>query len=238
MEEIMNIEDLEIKRDTIIDDEVILLEYNDTVLFSSNNLSIINGLKGSMKSTARDYLLRQLLKPEEGFKSDFKGDIMIIDTEMSKRLVKKSVERFTIAGVGPDRVRFFSLKGISVNDMASTTEKLIERFNPTVVALDGTRDYCLNSNDPTESMQLTNQLLYWVNAYKIHIINIVHSVHTANGSKTKGTFGSELENKAETIISMTKSHNKAQVKNTFSRETLPFKSFNITLNENNTPIIA
>lgn len=227
----MDIRSLEISKETIIEDEKILLRYNDCVVFSSNNISIINGAKGSMKSTARDFLIRQLFNPEEGFKSDIAGSVLVIDTEMSKRLIQNNLNRFD----GCD-VRFFSLKGVAVAEMPLVLEEMIEKVKPEVLILDSSRDLLLNSNDPTESMKLINQLLYWSSQYKLHILNIVHSIKTEGGTKTKGTYGSELENKAESIISMSRTHAKAQVKCSFSRETLPFKPFTITLNEGNIPV--
>ena len=133
--------------------------------------------------------------------------------------------------------KFFSLKGVSVADMPATTEALIEAYSPLVLVIDGSRDYVINSNDPSESMKLTNQLLYWAYQHKLHIINIVHSIRMEGGrSKTKGTFGSELDNKAETIVSLQRQGSTAKVKCDFSRESTGFESFKITLNENGVPV--
>lgn len=228
----MSLKDLEITLDTVIKDEKVLLKYEDTILFSSSNMSIINGPKGSMKSTERDYLIRNLLNPEEGFESNCTGNIVILDTEMSKRLIQKNLNRYD-----SDRVRVFSLKGLNVEEMKKKTEEIIEATNPEVLVIDGSRDYIINSNDPTESMKMVNQLMWWVYQYKLHIVNIVHSITTQTGeAKTKGTFGSELNNKAETIISMQKRRDGAKVKCAFSRESNGFKDYNITLDEHNNPI--
>ncbi|MDA7993151.1 MAG: hypothetical protein MPJ25_08940 [Pirellulales bacterium] len=229
-----SITDLEITKDLVIKDEKVLLKYQDTVLCSSNNMSIIHGPKGSMKSTVRDLLIQNLLKPSENFNSNLTGNIVVIDTEMSKRLIKKNLDRYN-----DDRVRVFSIKGTRIEDMRLMTEKILEELKPEILIIDGSRDYVVNSNDPTESMKMVNQLMYWMVQYKLHIVNIVHSVKTVDGEqKTKGTFGSELSNKAESIISMARYYDKAKVSCSFSRESQPFKAFKITLNENNQPIIV
>ena len=90
----MNIKDLEVTQNTVIEDEKVLLSYEGIPLLSSNNLSIIRGEKGSMKSTFRDYLIRQMVNPEDGFESSFDGNVLVVDTEMSKRLIQNNLKRF------------------------------------------------------------------------------------------------------------------------------------------------
>lgn len=236
--QLQRLRDLEITENTVVEEEKAILKYNDTIVFSSNNMSIINGPKGSMKSTEKDYLIKQLFLPSEGYDSTLQGSVLIIDTEMSKRLIKKSIDRYKMQGIDISKIRIFSLKGQSPSDRIRITERLIENIKPEIVVIDGSRDYVVNSNDPSESMKMINILMYWVYQYNLHIVNIVHSVNTDRGVKTKGTFGSELENKAETILSMERRDKVAKVSCAFSRESLPFKSYKITIDTDNIPVLV
>lgn len=230
---------MEITKDTVIQDEKVYLSYEDTNVFSSNNLSIINGYKGDMKSTTRDYLIEKLFKGGDGFTTQFTGTVLIIDTEMGGRAIKRSLSRYENKGVDLSKVRYFTVKGIaSAQDRIEYTETKIDEIRPEIVIIDGSRDFCINSNDPRESMLVINKLLYWVYTYQLHIVNIVHSVRLDGGmSKTKGTFGSELDNKSETILTTKRNRNIATVKCAFSRDGDVFKPFKLTFDEEGNPFM-
>jgi hypothetical protein len=72
-----------------------------------------------------------------------------------------------------------------------------------LVVIDGIRDLMYDINNPTESTQIINMLMQWSSQYNLHI----HTVLRLNkgDDNTRGHIGTELNNKAETVLQITKS---------------------------------
>ena len=68
---------------------------------------------------------------------------------------------------------------------------------------DGIRDLIHDINSPSESLDIINELMRWSSYYELHIHTVLHL--NKGDDNTRGHIGSELNNKAETILQISKS---------------------------------
>src|SRR5690606_13337193 len=131
--------------------------------------------------------------------------VLYIDTEQGRYHVQSAVKRICrMIGVSePDNLRIFGLRSLSpaerlvVIDYAiSTTENL------GFVAIDGIRDLVTSINDEDQASMMATKLLKWTDERQIHIATVLHQNKGDNNAR--GHLGSELVNKAETTLSITK----------------------------------
>jgi hypothetical protein len=72
-----------------------------------------------------------------------------------------------------------------------------------VVVIDGIRDLAaLGINDEQGATELTSRLLRWTEEKQIHVVVVLHQ--NKNDGNARGHLGTELVNKAETVLSVTK----------------------------------
>lgn len=72
-----------------------------------------------------------------------------------------------------------------------------------VVVIDGIRDLSsLGINDEEEATALTSKLLKWTEERQIHVVVVLHQ--NKNDQNARGHLGTELVNKAETVLSVAK----------------------------------
>lgn len=72
-----------------------------------------------------------------------------------------------------------------------------------LVIIDGIRDLIHDINSPSESLDIINELMRWSSYYELHIHTVLHL--NKGDDNTRGHIGSELNNKAETILQISKS---------------------------------
>ena len=72
-----------------------------------------------------------------------------------------------------------------------------------LVIIDGIRDLMYDINSPSESSELINLLMRWSSEYNLHIHTVLHL--NKGDDNTRGHIGTELNNKAETVLQITKS---------------------------------
>jgi hypothetical protein len=68
--------------------------------------------------------------------------------------------------------------------------------------IDGIRDLVHDINSPGESTDLITKLMQWTDERKIHIHTVLHL--NKSDDNTRGHLGTELNNKAETVLQITK----------------------------------
>ena len=72
-----------------------------------------------------------------------------------------------------------------------------------LLIIDGFRDLMYDINSPSESTDLINLLMRWSSGYNLHIHTVLHL--NKGDDNTRGHIGTELNNKAETVLQITKS---------------------------------
>ncbi|GEM53087.1 hypothetical protein EB1_28770 [Empedobacter brevis NBRC 14943 = ATCC 43319] len=72
-----------------------------------------------------------------------------------------------------------------------------------LVIIDGIRDLVYDINNATEATEITGKLMKWSQELNIHIHTVLHL--NKGDDNTRGHLGTELNNKAESILQVTKS---------------------------------
>lgn len=182
-------------------------EFN--ILGTHGNFSLVKGKAKSKKSffinmaiaaaVGKGLLqnkLRSLLK-------DNFNKVLYFDTEQSKYHVQKAVKRIcTQIGVGiPSNLNTYGLRKSSPSERLKLVEYAIEN-TPSLgfVVIDGIRDLITSINDEAEASNIASKLLKWTEEYNIHIIVVLHE--NPGSDKARGHIGTELMNKAETVIAL------------------------------------
>jgi hypothetical protein len=182
-------------------------EFN--ILGTLGNFSLVKGKAKSKKSffinmaiaaaVGKGLLQNKLRSP---LKDDF-NQVLYFDTEQSKYHVQKAVKRIcTQIGFGiPSNLNTYGLRKSSPSERLKLVEYAIENTpNLGFVVIDGVRDLITSINDESESTNMASKLLKWTEVYNIHIIVVLHE--NPGSDKARGHIGTELTNKAETVIAL------------------------------------
>lgn len=170
-----------------------------------------------------------------------KKKILYVDTEQSKCHCHKVLKRvLKLAGMPTDKenenIEFFVLREYSpeqrrdIINCALHTER-----NIGLVVIDGIRDLMRDINSPSESLDIINDLMRWSSYYELHIHTVLHL--NKGDDNTRGHIGTELNNKAETILQITKcidNPNMSEVKAMHIRDK-EFSPFAFEIDENALP---
>jgi len=137
-----------------------------------------------------------------------KNKILFVDTEQSKFHCKRVLSRIIqLAGLPldqhPENLEFLSLRGYATKERLKKIEEAIYEIEELgLVIIDGIRDLAYDINSPGESTDLITKLMQWTDQRKIHIHTVLHL--NKGDDNTRGHLGTELNNKAETILQITK----------------------------------
>lgn len=132
--------------------------------------------------------------------------VLYFDTEQSAFHASRTIKRIcTLVGINsPDNLLAYGLRPLTPSERLSyIEEKISQTENIGLVVIDGVRDLLTKGiNDEEEATSLTSKFLKLTSDYAIHIILLLHE--NKNDGNARGHIGTELVNKAETTISVTK----------------------------------
>jgi len=180
-----------------------------TLLGTLGNFSMVKGKAKSKKSffinmavsaaVGEGTLQNKLRSP---LKEDF-NQVLYFDTEQSKYHVQKAVKRICrqINVSEPSNLYTYGLRKLSPSERLKLIEYAIEN-NPNLgfIVIDGIRDLITSINDEAEASNMASKLLKWTEEQNIHIIVVLHE--NPGSDKARGHIGTELTNKAETVIAL------------------------------------
>ena len=182
-------------------------EFN--ILGTHGNFSLVKGKAKSKKSffinmaisaAVGEGLLQNKLRSP--LKDDF-NQILYFDTEQSKYHVQKAVKRVCkqINVEIPSNLDTYGLRTSSPSERLKLIEYAIENTpNLGFVVIDGVRDLITSINDEAEASNMASKLLKWTEEHNIHIVVVLHE--NPGSDKARGHIGTELTNKAETVIAV------------------------------------
>lgn len=146
---------------------------------------------------------------------DDKRKILYVDTEQSRFHCHSVMQRILrLAGL-PDNMNsenlvFFGLREYSPNLRLRLIEYALQTQKGFgLVIIDGIRDLMLDINNPSESVHIINKLMQWSSRYDLHIHCVLHL--NKGDDNVRGHIGTELSNKAETVLVISKSNSMANV---------------------------
>lgn len=134
-----------------------------------------------------------------------KDIVIYFDTEQSGGEAWDAANKIikTAGSTTADRLQYHSLRPYTPEQRVNFINyKITTTAGVGVVFIDGIRDLVNDINNPTEATQAATALLRWTGEYHIHIFCTLH-LNKSDGN-ARGHLGTELVNKAQTIINIEK----------------------------------
>lgn len=131
--------------------------------------------------------------------------LLYIDTEQSGYHAKRTFDRVTEGAEAKDlqRLKYYAFRELSPVQRLHNICRLIAQNRPDVTIVDGLADLMTDTNNKVDSGAVVGVLMAMATEYNTAIAAVLHTT-AANGKKGQGHAGSEMERKAETVISVTK----------------------------------
>ena len=185
----------------------IAIGLGESIFGTLGNFSMIIGKAKSKKTYLITALIasltskRKILSFEGKLSSQYKT--VLFDTEQSLyhiSLLDKRVAK--LSDVTKNNFDIYALRPVSTSERLKHVEEVIKNYNNIgVVIIDGIRDLIKDFNSPDEASMIADKLLQLTSTYNIHIVVILHQ--NKGNDFARGHLGTELQNKAETIASVT-----------------------------------
>ena len=222
------------------------IEGNECEICTSGNFSLIVGKAKSRKSFFVSTMVVSAIKGDSTLTNmkgsvDCKPVVILFDTEMSEY----HSQRMGFAAVKQlplelrENYMHFKLRELPPKERLNFVEEVLRKHHQYVslVIIDGIKDLLSQGiNDEPESIELTSKLMKWTTEYDLHIACILHQ--NKNDKNPRGHIGTELMNKAETVLQVEKDpkDNKTSLITPLYTRSLDFEPFGFTLDENLSPI--
>ena len=218
---------------------------NNRPSLTAGNFSLIYGKKKAGKTFLLGGVIASTinnstqLKTIKGCLPKDKNIILYFDTEQSQYHASRSVKRICslISNPNPNNMSAYNLRALTPKKRLEFIETVITMTpNVGIVAIDGIRDLLTTGiNDEQAATELTSLFLKWSYDLNLHIVLLLHQ--NKGDEHARGHIGSEVVNKAETTISVTKDYksNIFKVVCEDSRD-IPFDDFGFTISEDGLPI--
>lgn len=135
-----------------------------------------------------------------------KSHLIYFDTEQGRRHVQLLTKRICrLLNVSePDFLKVYPLRKYTPSQRLQIVEHILYNTAlPGVVVIDGIRDLITSINDEEQATMISTKLMKWSEELNIHIYVVLHQNKSDNNAR--GHAGTELLNKAETVLSVTKS---------------------------------
>lgn len=192
----------------------IILQVDDAIIGTLGNFSASTG-KAKAKKTfnvsaivASALINGQVLEYRASL-PEGKRKILYFDTEQSPFHCKKVLQRILkLAGLPldrqPENLIFSHLREIANPAVrCEIIRKAIYSIEEVgLVIIDGIRDLMLDINNATQATTLIGDLMQWTSEREIHIQTVLYL--NKGDDNSRGHIGTELNNKAETVLQVTK----------------------------------
>lgn len=189
-----------------------LLSSGYSILGTLGNFSLIIGKAKSRKSFFINIAVSAAVSSDlllERFKGELpeeQNEVLYFDTEQSKYHVQLALKRICkqINIDEPNNLHVYHLRSKSPLERLEIIEALIYANDKVgFVVIDGIKDLITSINDESEATMIASKLLKWTEEKNIHIVNVLHQ--NKSNDNARGHIGTELINKAETVLSVSKS---------------------------------
>ena len=213
---------------------------NDKPSLTAGNFSLIYGKKKAGKTFLLGGVIASSinnitqLDVVEGCLPEDKNIILYFDTEQSQYHANRSIKRICmLAGnPNPNNLLAYGLRPLTPKERLEFIKAVIEMTpNVGLVAIDGIRDLLTRGiNDEQEATELTSLFLKWSYDLHLHIIVLLHQ--NKGDLNARGHIGSEVVNKAETVISVTR-EDKSNIFKVVCEDSrdIPFEDFGFTITD-------
>lgn len=137
-----------------------------------------------------------------------KRNILYFDTEQSKFHCHNVLERiYKLSGLSfhrdDPRIMFWGLREYTPTLRIALIDYALRKYEGVgLVIIDGLRDLMYDINNGKEATDVMTILMAWTSVYDLHIHTVLHL--NKNDNNPRGHIGTELENKAETVLIISK----------------------------------
>lgn len=177
-----------------------------TIGTMSNFLLIIGKAKSRKTFLCTILLAAAIASRALGLKGYLSDKVIVLfDTEQSKYHVQRTAKRIlALSGVdNPKSFVVFSLRKYSPSERLIFMKRVIEETaNLGIALIDGIRDSVTSINDEAEATSLVSEVLRLTEEKAFHLVAVIHE--NKNDKNARGHLGTELVNKAETVLSVRK----------------------------------
>lgn len=222
---------------------------NGSVIGTLGNFSASTGKAKSKKTFNVSAILAAALTNGEVLRyiaefPDDKRTILYFDTEQSPHHCQRIMRRaLQLAGLPldshPKNLIFAQLRAITPDLRLELIDNAIANTpNVGLVIIDGIRDLMFDINNAIESSRLIGKLMEWTDKYQIHIHTVLHL--NKSDDNVRGHVGTELNNKAETVLQVSKSATDDEVTEVSASciRAMDFSPFAFRINDSGLPEIA
>lgn len=194
---------------------MITISNSDSVIGTLGNFSASTGKAKSRKTFNVISLVAAALSGRQILEYKVKVPenrplVLYFDTEQSKYHCHRLLSRvYKIIDYPPTEVhgnlKLISLREYPTKERLNIIEYALFKYADRVglVIIDGIRDLVYDINNATEATEITGKLMKWSQELNIHIHTVLHL--NKGDDNTRGHLGTELNNKAESILQVTKS---------------------------------
>ena len=187
----------------------VILMVDDTVIGTLGNFSASIGKAKSKKTFNVSAIVASALSGSTvlHYRSMFpenKRKILYIDTEQGRYHCQQVLKRILrLADLpeykNPDNLIMLALRKFSPKLRLAIVEQAIGTIPDLgLVIIDGIRDFLYDINSSSESTDIISKFMQWTDDRQIHIHTVLHQ--NKNDEHARGHIGTELNNKAETIM--------------------------------------
>lgn len=217
------------------------------ILGTLGNFSVIIGKAKAKKSFFVNIAVSTALSNDlilERFKSDLpndKNEVLYFDTEQGKYHVQKAVKRICaqINQPKPVNLHTYYLRSLTPSERLQFIENEIYSNDKVgFVVIDGIKDLVTSINDEEQATNIASKLLKWTEERNIHIVTVLHQ--NKSDTNARGHIGTELINKAETVLEVAKAENDTNISIVTPQQcrNIEPEVFAFEINEYGIPIIA
>jgi hypothetical protein len=222
----------------------VALKVNGMIFGTLGNFSLLTGKAKSKKTFLTTLGMAGALGSKgifEGRLPPGKDRVIFVDTEQGEYhvlKVGKRVLRLLGAERIPENFDVYSFRKLLYHERHEAIEHLIQTTPDLgLLVIDGIKDLIKSINDEAEATLIADDLLRWTEEYQIHIITVLHQ--NKGDKNARGHVGTELINKAETVVSVEREPKTevSKVEVEFSRN-MEFPPFGFLVNAEGLPEVV
>lgn len=174
-------------------------------IFTLGNFSAVIGQAKSKKSFFASMIFGTMARHKAymNLQPRIKGRCVLFDTEQGRYHVHLFAKRSIHIAGSDDNLTIFALRPFNTEERINIIEKVLYSDKWSFAIIDGVRDLVTDINNPDQATRISNLLLKWSAERNIHIMCIIHQ--NKADKNARGHIGSEVVNKSETVISISKS---------------------------------
>lgn len=221
-------------------------EISDRILGTLGNFSLIIGKAKSRKSFFVNLAVSCAISKDKilnRFKSHLpshKNEVLYFDTEQGKYHVQLALKRICKQTRidEPANLKVYGLRSLKPKERLELIEFAINKnSNVGFVIIDGIKDLVTSINSEEEATSIASDLLKWTEEKNIHIVCVLHQ--NKSDANARGHIGTELVNKAETVLSVTKAEADKEISVVEAVQTrnIEPEPFAFIINEEGIPIL-